>query len=161
MNEEPTEVEEVVEEVDDQFRALLEGLRTTLPGVQVLFAFLLVLPFQSSFSDLSTSEHAAFYIAFATSAVASVLLIAPSVHQRMRAPIDGIRRRTRSHLHVANGIAIAGTIALFVALASVVFLVTSLVLDDTLAVLSVVIVAALTTWAWLYLPLVAFQRDAD
>nr|MDP9494734.1 DUF6328 family protein [Actinomycetota bacterium] len=62
-------------DVDDAFRAFLEGLRTTLPGVQVLFAFLLILPLQESFHDLARAERVAFYIAFFGSALASILLI--------------------------------------------------------------------------------------
>ena len=147
------------QEIDDQFRSLMEGLRTTIPGVMVLFSFLLVLPFQSSFVEISTTNTIVFYVAFSSSALASVLLIAPSVHQRVRAPISGIRRRTLSHVMVATRLAIAGTAVFLVAIAAVVFLVSSLVFDDFLAVLATAAASAAAGWAWFYLPLVGFRRD--
>lgn len=147
------------QEVDDQFRSLMEGLRTTIPGVMVLFSFLLVLPFQSSFVEISTTNTIVFYVAFSSSALASVLLIAPSVHQRVRAPISGIRRRTLSHVMIATRLAIAGTAIFLVAIAAVVFLVSSLVFDDFLAVLATAVASAAAGWAWFYLPLVGFRQD--
>lgn len=146
------------DEVDEQFRSLLEGLRTTLPGVQVLFAFLLILPFESAFTELSAFNRAVYYVAFASSAVASVLLIAPSVHQRIRAPISGLPRRSQRHVAIANWLAIAGTIAFLVALAAAVFLVSSLVLNSTIAAVATATATVIALWAWLYLPLVTFQR---
>ncbi|HUG32963.1 MAG TPA: DUF6328 family protein [Acidimicrobiia bacterium] len=146
-------------EVDDQFRAILEGLRTTIPGVMVLFSFLLILPLQASFGDLTGLNTVMFYVAFASAALASVLLIAPSVHQRVRAPISGIRRRSENHVMYATKLAIAGTVAFLVAIIAVVFLVSALVYSDPLAILATVVVAAVASWSWFYLPLVRFNRD--
>lgn len=147
------------EEIDDQFRALMEGLRTTIPGVMVLFSFLLLLPLQAAFEDLSGPNQIVFYVAFASAAIASVLLIAPSVHQRMRAPIRGIKRRTWSHVMLATRLAIAGTVAFVVAVASVVYLVSSLVFSVPAAAAATVVIALTASWAWFYLPLVRFPRD--
>src|SRR3546814_9832492 len=58
-------------DVDDQFRSLLEGLRTTLPGVQLITAFLLTLPLYDSFADLDRDERVAYYIAFVTALLRS------------------------------------------------------------------------------------------
>jgi Family of unknown function (DUF6328) len=80
--------------VDTEFRTLQEGLRVVIPAVAVLFSFLLTLPLQGSFSELRGSEQIAFYVAFVSAALATVLLVAPSAHQRMRAPISGIPRQT-------------------------------------------------------------------
>lgn len=147
-------------EVDDQFRALMEGLRTTIPGVMVLFSFLLILPLQASFGDISDPNTIVFYIAFASAAISSVLLIAPSVHQRVRGPITGIKRTTWSHVMYATKVAIAGTVAFLVSIVAVVYLVSSLVLfTDWLAIVATVIVATTAAWAWFYLPLVRFARD--
>lgn len=147
------------EEIDDQFRALMEGLRTTIPGVMVLFSFLLILPLQQSFGDIDDPNTIVFYIAFSAAAIASVLLIAPSVHQRVRAPISGIKRKTWSHVIYASKLAIAGTISFLVSIAAVVYLVSSLVLGDLFAVSATVVLAVLASWAWFYLPLVRFKRD--
>jgi Family of unknown function (DUF6328) len=150
------------DEVDDAFRALMEGVRTTIPGVMVLFAFLLILPLQSEFSALSTLDRYVFYLAFASSAVASVLLISPSAHQRARAPRRGIKRRTMDHVIVAAKLAEAGTVAFLVAIGAVVFLVTSIVSGDhLLALFAAVALSAIAGWAWFYLPLVSFRKDAS
>lgn len=147
------------DEVDDQFRALMEGLRTTIPGVMVLFSFLLVLPLQASFGDISDPNTIVFYIAFASAAVSSVLLIAPSVHQRIRAPISGIKRTSWSHVMYATKVTIAGTVSFLVSIAAVVYLVSSLVFaNDWLAIIATVVVAATAGWAWFYLPLVKFSH---
>jgi hypothetical protein len=143
-------------EVDDAFRAVLEGLRTTLPGVQVLFAFLLILPFQPLFTDLTSWELRAFYVAFFGSALASILLIAPSAHQRIRAPISGVKRRSARHLQTTVRITIAGTIIFAVALVAAVYLVSSLVLTEIPALLATVAVTALLGWSWFFVPLVTF-----
>jgi hypothetical protein len=149
------------EEIDDQFRALMEGLRTTIPGVMVLFSFLLILPLQNAFADLSSPNTIVFYLAFASAAVSSVLLIAPSVHQRVRAPISGIKRTSWNHVMYATKLAIAGTVAFLVAIVAVVYLVSSLVFSDGLAVAATVVIGAVASWAWFYLPLIRFSRDAD
>jgi hypothetical protein len=146
-------------DVDDQFRAILEGLRTTLPGVQVLFAFLLILPLQSAFAQIRDIELYAYYVAFFGSAMASVLLIAPSAHQRLRAPITGVVRRSQAHLKLTVTVTIVGTVLFAVALAAAVFLVSSLVLvDDSYAVAATVAVAVVLVWSWFYIPLVTFER---
>lgn len=59
------------DEVNDQFRSLMEGLRTSLPGVQVLFAFLLTTPLQGRFADFDHVDRAAFAVAFYASGLAS------------------------------------------------------------------------------------------
>lgn len=144
------------EGIDDQFRALMEGLRTTIPGVMVLFSFLLILPLQVAFADLGDLNTTVYYVAFGSAALASVLLIAPSVHQRARAPISGIKRQTWSHVMYATRLAIVGTVAFLIAISAVVFLVSSLVFSDSVAVGATVILATIAGWAWFYVPLVKF-----
>ena len=149
------------EEIDDQFRALLEGLRTTIPGVMVLFSFLLILPLQASFADLSGANKVVFYVAFASAALASVLLISPSVHQRVRGPISGIKRKSWSHVLYATKLAIVGTVFFLIAISAVVFLVSSLVITDPVAIAATVVISTVAAWAWFYVPLVTFRRDQD
>lgn len=149
------------EEIDDQFRALMEGLRTTIPGVMVLFSFLLILPLQASFADLGDVNTYVFYVAFGSAALASVLLISPSVHQRVRAPISGIKRRTWSHVMYATKMAIAGTVAFLVAISAVVFLVSSLVFSDQAAIVATVFLATIAAWAWFYVPLIKFDTSDE
>lgn len=144
--------------VDDQFRALMEGLRTTIPGVMVLFAFLLTLPLQAPFDEIGGVGTTFYYVAFLSSALAAILLIAPSVHQRVRAPVSGIRRREIQHVMVAARLAIAGTVLFLVSISASVYLVTSLVLDDIPASVATALVAAVAGWSWFYVPLVRFGK---
>ena len=146
------------DQLDDQFRSLLEGLRTTLPGVQVLFAFLLTLTLLPAFDQLTTPERWAFGIAFFGSALASVLLIAPSVHQRVRAPTTGIRRRDPGHVTAAVRLAITGTVAFIVALVAAVHHISSLIMPvPYLTVVATSSIAGIAGWAWFYMPLVHFR----
>jgi hypothetical protein len=147
------------EEVDDQFRSVMEGLRTTIPGVMVLFSFLLLLPLQTSFEAISSENRIVFYVAFTSAAISSVLLIAPSVHQRVRAPISGIKRRTWSHVMYATKVALVGTITFLVSIVAVVYLVSSLVFSAPLAIGAAVATTLIATWAWFYVPLVTFNKD--
>lgn len=147
--------------VDEQFRSLLEGLRTSLPGVQVLFAFLLTAPLQSGFADLSSGERAAFSIAFYAAGLASVLLIAPSAHQRLRAPSTGVRRQSERHLMITTWVTIAGTAVMGVAIVATVFLVSSLVFNGAWAGAASTGLATVLLLSWFHLPLVTFRRIDD
>ncbi len=143
--------------VDEQFQALLAGLRTSLPGVQVLFGFLLVAPFQQQFSQFDTLTVASYAVAFFASAIASVLLIAPSVHQRVRAPASGLPRNSKRHLVIATWVTIAGTVAMGVAIVATVFLVATFVFANSWVAVATGTVTSVLGWAWFYLPLVVFR----
>lgn len=102
-----------------------------------------------------------FYTAFATSAISAILLIAPSAHQLVRAPISGIRRNSMSHVKSATKMAIAGTATFSISVTAVVYPVSSLVFTDPFAIGAAVGVALLAGWAWFYLPLVRFNQPDD
>ena len=146
-------------DVDDQFRSVLEGLRTTIPGIMVLFSFLLILPLQSSFPEISASNTTVFYIAFLSAALSSILLIAPSVHQRVRAPISGIRRTSLEHVMTATKIAIVGTVLFLVSISAVVYLVSAIVFADSIAAVATTATTVIAGWAWFYVPLVQFRNS--
>jgi hypothetical protein len=144
--------------VDDEFRSVLEGLRTTLPGTQALFGFLLILPFQPGFEGVGSAARIAYYVAFFSAAVATILLVAPSAHQRFRAPRSGIQRRSDKHLHITVWVTIAGTVVLAVSLGASVFLITEVMLSNFAAATSTAAVTFLMAMTWIYLPLVTFER---
>jgi len=147
-------------DVDDQFRSLLEGLRTTLPGIQLITGFLLIVPFQVSFEELAAAERIAFHIAFVSALTGSLLLMAPSSHQRLRARPDGtVARRTPHHVAVAVRLANAGSVAFALALVAVAYLVASVVLNTGAAIALTLIVGVVGAWSWFYLPLVAWPRE--
>ncbi|MBK9559797.1 MAG: hypothetical protein IPO44_09645 [Candidatus Microthrix sp.] len=90
--------------------------RTSLPAVQVLFAFLLIAPFQQRFNRLDALERNTFSVAFLSAGLSSVLLIAPSIHQRVRAPMTGLRRHSDHHLRVTIRVALAGSAFMAIAI---------------------------------------------
>lgn len=164
VEERPDASTDADDDVDRQFRSLLEGLRTSLPGVQVLFAFLLTAPLQGRFDDLVRTERWAFAVAFYASGIASVLLIAPSVHQRMRAPASGLQRQSMRHLVIATWVTIVGTVFMGIAIAATTYLVSAIVFQTTTAAVAAGVLAGVLVWSWFFLPLVTFQRaesDAD
>jgi len=146
------------EKVEDEFRSLMEGLRTTLPGVQLATAFLLTVPMYDRYESLVHSERVAYYLAFASAVVSSLLLAAPSSHQRLRAR-DGITRHNRRHLDAAVKITVVGSALFAVTITAVTYLVASIVLTTTVAIVVTILVAATCLWSWYYLPLVSFRRD--
>jgi hypothetical protein len=137
----------------------MEGLRTTIPGVMVMFSFLLVLPFQTQFIELSTVNTVMYYVAFGSAASSSILLMAPGVHQRVRAPISGIRRRQMSHVMAATRLAIVGTGFFLVSIVSVVYLVSSLVVGGVFAAVAGGTIALVAVWSWFLLPLLQFGSN--
>lgn len=147
------------EELDEQFRALMEGLRTTLPGVQVLFAFLLTLPFYGAFQELSGRQRVVYYVAFLSGAVATILLVAPSVHQRLRASRSSIARRHPHHVMTAVHLANAGTAFAALTLVAAAYLVSVLVFGDVFGAVAAVFAGLLAAATWAYLPLVAWRDD--
>lgn len=145
-------------EVDEQFRSLMEGLRTSLPLSRVLFAFLLIAPFQEKFSRLDPIERNTFSVAFLSAGLGSVLLIAPSVHQRVRAPLTGVRRHSPRHLRITIWVALAGTLFVAVAILATVYLVATIVYSAVPAAIVTTMLGAVLLGTWLYLPLVAFRQ---
>lgn len=154
----PDHTESPAPQADEQFRALMEGLRTTLPGVAVLFGFLLALPFQSLFASISPVDRILYYVAFVATAATAVLMLAPAAHQRVRATATGVPRRSISHVHAAIRLTIAATVLLLLAMTTAVYLVSRLVFADWLAVIAVTSIAGLAGWTWFVQPLAVFPR---
>jgi Family of unknown function (DUF6328) len=128
---------------------LLNEIRVALPGVQVLFAFLLSVPFSQRFTQLTQNERRVYYTAFLASAVASVLFIAPSVFARLT-----WRHHDKERLLVvSNAFAIAGSVTLAVAIGCVVYLVSDVLFHSGTADVATGAVVALTALTWFVLPL--------
>src|SRR5690349_666900 len=148
-------------DAEQQFSALLEGLRATLPGVEVLFAFLLVLPFQNRFEQLGSFEERLYAVAFGAAGVALILLIAPSVHQRVRVPFTGLPRRDVHHVKVGAYLGLGGSAAASVALVASAWLAISMVHGNGIALAFAIVIAVLVAWSWFWIPLVSFRDDRD
>jgi O-antigen/teichoic acid export membrane protein len=134
---------------------LLNELRVALPGVQVLFAFLLAVPFANGFPRLGRLDRDIFYVAFIATALSTALLIAPSSYHRLR-----WRRHDKERmLVVSNGLTIAGLACLAVAITSAVFVITDFLFQAMWAATFTAFVAACFLLLWYGLPLAAAIRD--
>ena len=144
-----SEEESQKERRDRELIELLNELRVVLTGVQVLFAFLLTLPFTDRFSDLVPSQQLMFAVAFTLTATASVLLMAPTAYHRIR-----FRQQDKEQmLRWANRFAIAGVCLLAVDIGVIVLLVMDVLYELRTAAVIAGAVTALIAWAWFALPL--------
>ena len=148
--------EDPKERVDRELIELLNELRVALPGVQVLFAFLLVVPFSQRFDVLSASDRRVYFAAVLGSAAASAFLIAPSAHHRLRFR-SGAKERM---LKVANALAIAGMVALAFSMGCVVYVISAVLHSATTAAVVAGLVTAGIVALWFVLPL-TYPRDPD
>jgi len=134
---------------------LLNELRVALPGVQVLFAFLLAVPFANGFPKLGRLDRDIFFVAFIATALSTVLLIAPSSFHRLR-----WRQHDKERLlRVSNSLTIAGLACLAVAVTCTVFVITDFLFDRMWAATFTAIVAFAFLVLWYGLPLVSAIRD--
>src|SRR5881396_3856783 len=101
---------------------LLNELRVALPGVQVLFAFLLAVPFANGFPKLGKLDRDVFFAAFIATALSTVLLIAPNSYHRLRWRQHDKERM----LVISNVLTIAGLALLAVVITCTVFVITDL-----------------------------------
>lgn len=144
--------------LDRNLGELLQELRVALPGVQVLFAFLLAVPFQRNFTEITEFEKKMYFATLLLTTLSAALLIAPSAYHRLT-----FRYQQKHRLvFVANPLAIAGLATLALAMTSAVLLVTD-VLFGTVAttVLTTVLVFATFVVLWAVLPLKRRVRYRD
>lgn len=138
-----------LERLDRNLEELFAGLRVALPGVQVLFAFLLVLPFQQRFEQTTGFQEGVYFATLLATAAASVLLIGPSARHRMR-----FRRNDKEYIvFSANRLAIAGLGFLAIAILGAILLISDFLFGTVAAVAATAGVAALLVWCWFASPL--------
>ncbi|MBV8160457.1 MAG: hypothetical protein JO265_06000 [Acidimicrobiia bacterium] len=141
MADESSTEQEVVE--------LLNELRVVLPGVQVLFAFLLTVPFSQRFTQLRPDERGIYFAALMFAAGSSALLIAPSVYARLT-----WRHIPKARLlQVANPLAIWGTVLLAGGIGCAVYLIADVLYHSALAGIFTAAVSVLILVAWYGVPL--------
>jgi Family of unknown function (DUF6328) len=143
------------ERLDRELIELLNELRVTLPGVQVLFAFLLAVPFAQRWEATTQIQRYAFFAAILCATAATILLIAPSTYHRLR-----FRQGDKEQmLQTGNRLAIAGTVFLALSMIAVIFVVTDVVFDLWVATVVSFTTAAAFAWFWYGLALVRRARD--
>ncbi|MBW8741496.1 MAG: DUF6328 family protein [Gaiellaceae bacterium] len=134
---------------------LLNELRVALPGVQVLFAFLLVVPFSNGFPKLGELDRDIFFVAFITTALSTVFLIAPSSYHRLRWRAHDKERM----LHVSNLLTIVGLALLAVSITCVVFVITDFLFHRAWAAAFTALIAVAFMLLWYGLPLAGAIAD--
>ena len=150
---EPGESKE--ERVNRELIELLNELRVALPGVQVLFAFLLAVPFSQRFAEVTDVQKDAYMVALLCTMAGSVFLIAPAAHHRIRFRDPD----KESLLKLSNAFAIVGTGFLAIAMTAVVFLVSDLLFQDPLTAVLTGLTAGLFAVVWFVLPLLSKARS--
>ena len=143
------------ERVNRELIELLNELRVALPGVQVLFAFLLAVPFSQRFDQTSELQRQTFMVALLSTLAGSVFLIAPTAYHRLR-----FRDRDKeAMLQISNVFAIVGVVCLAIGMTAVVFLVTDMIYKGTVTAVVTAATAGLFAAVWFGLPLVRAARD--
>ena len=142
-NETPTE------RLDRNWADLLQELRVTQTGVQFLTGFLLTLPFQSRFAELSTSERAVYLVTVAASVLATGFLVMPvSLHRVL------FRRHARGEMvRIAHRAALAGLALLAVAVVGVVEIVFAAISGEVAGWTAAAVAALVLLGLWVVLPL--------
>jgi drug/metabolite transporter (DMT)-like permease len=137
------------EDLDRELIELLNELRVALPGVQVLFAFLLAVPFTQRFAQVTDTQKDAFMVALLCTLAGTIFLIAPTTYHRIR-----FRDRDKEALlKIGNVFAIVGTVFLAVGMTAAVYLVTDLLFKGTVTAVVTGLTAGLFAVVWFVLPL--------
>jgi membrane associated rhomboid family serine protease len=137
------------ERADRNFNELLQELRVAQTGVQILFAFLLTLPFTDGFAKITAQERGVYLGTLIATALATSCLIAPVSHHRIL-----FRRRRKPELvNVASRLALAGLAFLLISVVGSVYLIFDVVVGTGVAG---VIAGAIGLWlllVWYVYPL--------
>lgn len=133
---------------DRELGELLQELRVAITGVQVLFAFLLTVPFTDRFTRLDPAQRRVYFAAVLTAAISSLLLIAPAANHRLLFR-EGVKE---AMLRAANRLAIAGLMTLALGIGLSLYLVTTMVYATSTAVLVAIATGLLTFFAWFVFP---------
>jgi hypothetical protein len=142
------------DDLDRELIELLNELRVALPGVQVLFAFLLIVPFSNGWNSVTETQRYVYFVAFLCAATASAFLIAPSVLHRLRWR-EGDKEAL---LVISNRLAIAGAAFLAAGMAATVFLITDVLFGGSWAAFVTALAAGGFTWLWFGIGLVRELR---
>ena len=128
---------------------LLQELRVVLPGVQVLLAFLLTVPFSARFESVSQLQQMVFFGTLVCTAVSTGLLMAPSAHHRLL-----WRQQAREHrLQMANRLTIAGIVLLIPGIVGAMFVISDMMFGSVAATTTTVIITAFLVYVWFLMPL--------
>jgi Family of unknown function (DUF6328) len=139
------------ERINRELIELLNELRVALPGVQVLFAFLLAVPFAQGFTTVTSFQKALFFCTLAATAVSTALLISPSAWHRLH-----FRQKNKERvLLLSNTLTIVGLGFLALAMVGVMMLIADFIYSPTLTIVAGAVALALFAWFWYVWPLLS------
>jgi hypothetical protein len=143
------------ERIDRELIELLNELRVALPGVQVLFAFMLVVPFSQGFTSVTTTQRWVYFAAFLSTALGAALLIAPSSYHRLR-----FRHSDKEKmLFTSNRLLLYGMGFVALSMALVVGLISDFVFDTGVALIAGIGIGGWLAWFWYGLPISRRLRE--
>jgi hypothetical protein len=150
MGERPSGREETEgERLDRNLSELLQELRVALPGVQVLFAFLLAVPFQQGFTKITDFQKDVYFATLMLTALSAALLISPSAYHRLT-----FRMQQKDHLiFLANRFTIAGLVCLALAMTGAIVLVTNVLFSTAATIVAGAVAFSVFALFWYALPL--------
>jgi hypothetical protein len=143
------------EKTDRQMLELLNELRVALPGVQILFAFLLTVPFAQGFQRITTTQRTLFYASLLATAASTICLIAPSATHRLR-----FHQNDRTYIiESANRYMIVGLVFLGVAIVLAIATVTDYLYDTWIVWAAPAGVGLLLCSLWFLRPLLRTESS--
>jgi hypothetical protein len=146
--------EDEAERLDRELIELLNELRVVMPGVQVLFGFLLTVPFQQRFETIDDFQRIVYFVTLLLVAASSAFLMGPSAFHRLT-----FREGQKPYLiRLGTRQTIVGMALLAVAINGVVLLLADLLFHTTTVAIVVAAMAGLFGWLWFGL---AWRRRAS
>jgi hypothetical protein len=137
------------ERTERQMAELLQELRVALPGVQILFAFLLTVPFAQGFERVTSFQRNLFFATLMCTAISTACLIAPTATHRLR-----FHKRDRKFvIETAHGLLIAGLVFLALAIVLAIAMVTDYLFDGAARWIWPALVALVIAGLWFLRPL--------
>jgi len=137
------------ERLDRNLGELLQELRVALPGVQVLFAFLLAVPFQQNFTKITGFQEKVYFATLLCTALSAALLISPTAYHRLTFHLQ----QKKELVMVSNRLAIVGLGFLALAMTGAVVLITDVLFGPVATAAFGLATAAMFVMLWGVLPL--------
>ena len=138
-----------MERLDRNLEELTGELRVVVTGVQVLFAFLLIVPFNSGFAHVGSFERTVYFVTLILAMLAAVCTIAPSAQHRFLFRHDD----KQNLVFVSNRIVIAGLAFLALAMCGCLLLVATKLFGTFAGILTVILSALPFVLLWFVMPL--------
>lgn len=141
--------ETALQRCDRHLAELLQEVRVAQTGVQVLFGFLLMVPFTARFGSLTEDKKLLYFATLTAAGTAAMLLIAPGSHHRIL-----FRCGDKEHIvRMANRYAIGGLICVALAMVGAMLFIADVVLGRPEAGVVGAVAAVTSLWCWYLQPL--------